>query len=99
MLFRSELINTILILIIAKRQIGFNIGIYIKKVIIPSALSTVILLVFFILDQNYSFISLDDNLFYYISIGCFLVLFATGVVFLIMFNTEERRRFLKHMPF
>lgn len=94
-----ELINTILILIIAKKQIGFNIGIYIKKIIIPSALSTAILLVFFILDQNYSFISLDDNLIYYISIGCFLVLFATGVVFLIMFNTEERRRFLKHIPF
>lgn len=90
-----EIINTVLIIILAKKQIGFNIGKYSKKVIIPSILSSFILITIFFLNKTHMLISINGNFLYYVIIGLLIVLFAATIVFFIMFDSSERDKILK----
>lgn len=90
-----ELINLVLILIIAKKQTDFNIKAYLKKVILPSIGSMIILAFAFFLNNRYLLIPSLEYVLYYITAGLILIFIAAIIEIYIMFDSSERRYILK----
>lgn len=87
-----EVVNLICILILAKIQLHFPVLEFCNKVIAPTVFIVIILYCLFIgnsfLDYN------EDNFFYLIS-GCLIaVMISSGLNFLIMYSSMERKKIL-----
>lgn len=90
-----EFVNLIAIMVLAYKELGFMIGDYIKKVIVPSVFIICIMGIIFL---SYSFF--DIRLYGWIEMLLFLIvtfIVAIGLIFMILFSQIEREKLITIM--
>lgn len=90
-----EFVNLIAIMVLAYKELGFMIGDYIKKVIVPSVFIICIMGIIFL---SYSFF--DIRLYGWTEMLLFLIvtfIVAIGLIFMILFSQIEREKLITIM--